>query len=209
MAFKKTLSLLCAASLMLTMAACKNDKNTLKPADGSENMSVRTTTQVTQVGEVGEKTEMADVEIQINKIYRSEYLSSRNNNASNIIFLDVTIKNNTEEELEPNMLSSFEFEVDGEYYDFATLFALNSAKKQFGNDVDLFSEPLRPTEARTGCIPAELPQEFSSATVKFLPLGGINSSGNSSQAILYTFTPDDMEGLAKPESTEAPDNTAE
>ena len=202
MALKRTLSLLCAASLMLTMAACKNNKNTVKQADGSDNVSAKTTTQITQVGEVGEKTEMADVEIQINKIYRSEYLSSRDDSASNIIFLDVTIKNNTEEELEPNMLSSFEFEVDGEPCDFATLFAINSAKKQFGNDVDLFSEPLRPTEARTGCVPAELPLEFGSATIKFLPLGGINSSGNASQAILYTFTPDDMENLAKPESAE-------
>lgn len=209
MTFKKTLSLLCTASFMLTMAACKEDKNTIKPAGSSENISAKSTTQVTQMGEVGQRTEMSDVEIQINKIYKSEFTNSKNGTDSNIVFLEVTVKNNTEGELEPNMISSFEFEVDGEPYDFATLFAINSVKKQFGNDVDIFSVPLKPTEARTGYIPAEIPQEFDSVTVKFLPLGGINSSGNSSQAILYTFTPEDMENISKPDSPETSEKSEE
>ncbi len=203
MTFKKMLCLLFAASVMLTAASCKNNSSTVKPADDSEKVNAKTTTQVTQLGEIGEKTSMADVEIQINKICKSEYTGSKNDVLTNVIFLDVTVKNNTDEELKPNMLSSFDFEVDGASYDFATLFAINSAKKQFGSDVDLFSSALRPTEARTGCIPAELPQEFESVTVKFYPLGGVNSSGNSSQAIIYTFTPDDMEELPKAESTDA------
>lgn len=211
MNLKKTFCLLCSAAIIITLAGCSKNDSTVTPiGDGSGTALTTTsatiaTTQATQLGEIGEKSEMADVEIKINKIYRSEFTGTQKGHLSNVVFLDVTLSNNTNDKLDANMLTSFEFEVNGKLHDSATLLAISSAKKQFGNDVNLFSDAIKPGESQTGCIPAELPQTFNKITLKFLPLGGVRNGRDVSKAIVYTFTENDLEDIAKPESSENTD----
>lgn len=204
MTLKKAFGLICCTALMLTFAGCnKKNNNTVKPVSEGSGVAATTTALVTQTGEIGEKSEMADVEIKVNKIYRSEYFGSQDGHLSNVIFLDVTVSNNTEKDLDANMLTSFDFEVDGELHDSATLLAISSAKKQFGNDVNLFSNALKPGESQSGIIPAELPRNLGTVTLSFLPLGGVKNGRDTSKAIVYTFTKDDLEDIAKPDSVES------
>ncbi len=206
MNFKKTAGLLiCAALVCMTAAGCNKEKNTVKPAGESDSPKVTAavTTRVTQTGSIGEPASMKEIDVTINKLYRSEYYGSQDEVLSNIIFVDVTITNNTDEEIDANMLTSFEFEIDGEYHDSATLQAISSAKKQYGNDVEMFAEPIQPSETRSGIIAAELPNHFSEATLYFLPMGGgIGDTYDPSSAIVYTFESGDLWTLAKPDSTD-------
>lgn len=204
MTIKKAACFLCCGALMFTMAGCKKNDSTVKPAgDESSGAAVTTTmTTVTQTGIIGEKTDMADVEINVNKIYRSEYYGSQAGVLSNVLFLDVTITNNSDTEIDTNMLTSFEFTVNGKIHDSATLLAISSAKKQFGSDVNLFDQSLKPGDSQTGCIPAELPRNFDSVTLSFLPLGGRKGGGDTSQSIVYTFTDKDLERIEMPEPTD-------
>lgn len=209
MTIKKAAGLLCCAALIFTMAGCKKNENTVAPADKSSTEPAKMTTQVTQTGVVGEETAMADVEINVSKIYRSEYFGSQDGVLSNILFLEVTVTNNTDKEIDSNMLTSFEFEVDGELHDSATLLALSSTKKQFGNDVNLFTESLKPGDSQTGYIPAELPRNFDTVKLSFMPLGGVKGGGDTSKAIVYTFTVEDTEDIAKPQAEEKTEADAE
>lgn len=200
---KKAACLLCCGAVMFSMAGCKKNDSTVKPAgENSEPVTTTAMTTVTQTGIIGEKTDMADVEINVNKIYRSKYYGSQAGVLSNILFLDVTITNNSDTEIDTNMLTSFEFTVNGMIHDSATLLAISSAKKQFGNDVNLFDKSLKPGDTQTGCIPAELPRNFDSVTLSFIPLGGRKGGGDTSQSIVYTFTDKDLERIEKPEPAE-------
>lgn len=193
MTSKKIFSLLCCSALMLTFAGCKKNNNTVKPVtEGSESTAV-TTTIVTQTGEVGKDVEMADVEININKFYKSNFYGTQDATLSAVFFFDVTITNNTDKDIDANMLTSFEFEVDGKPHDSATLFAISSIKKQFGDDAKFFSDTLKPGDTQSGYISAELPDKFETVTLKFLPLGGAKNERDESQAIVYTFTQNDFE----------------
>lgn len=206
MTIKKAAGLLCCAAMIFTMAGCKKNETTVTPV--GENISgttapVQTTVTVTQTGVIGEKTEMAKVEINVNKIYRSEYYGSQNGVLSNVLFLDVTITNNSDTDIDTNMLTSFEFWVNGEIHNSATLLSISSAKKQFGNDVNLFDKSLSPGDSQTGIIPAELPRNFDTVVLSFLPLGGRKGGSDTSQSIEYSFTDKDLERLEKPENSTA------
>lgn len=205
MTMKKAVGLMCCAALVLTMAGCKKNTSTVTPAEKNDDVSsdssyAKVTTTVTQTGVFGEKTEMADVEINVNKIYRSEYYGSQDGVLSNVIFLDVTITNNTDSEINAHMLTSFDFMVDGQWHDSATLLAISSSKKQFGNDVNLFEEPFMPGDTQTGIIPAELPRNFYNAELYFKPLGGKKGGGDTSKSIVYPFTDKDLERIEKPQN---------
>lgn len=210
MTSKKIFSLLCCSALMLTFAGCKKNNNTVTPiADGSGNTTANTTPLVTtQIGELGKEVEMADVEININNIYKSNFYGSQDATLSAVFFLDVTITNNTDKDLDANMLTSFEFEVDGTPHDSATLFAISSIKKQFGEDVNFFSDALKPGETQSGYISAELPSDFETITLKFLPLGGAKNERDESQAIVYTFTEDDIKYMSDEFDTESSDTSS-
>lgn len=210
MTFKKIFCALCCGSLLLAMAGCSENKSTVAPAEsnsGQTTTAAKVTTKVTQTGSIGENAEMADVEIKINNVYKSEYFGSQDGVLSKVFFLDVTIENNTDRDIDTNMLTSFDFEVDGVLHDSATLYAIRCAKLQFGNDVNLFAETIKPGKSQTGCIPAELPNNFEKVTLSFLPLGGAKGGGDTSKAIVYTFTKDEPEELAKPDSSDKTENT--
>jgi len=206
MTSKKVFSLLCCSALMLTLAGCKkNNNNTVKPVtEGSEGTAV-TTTIVTQTGEVGKDVEMAGVEININKFYKSNFYGAQDATLSAVFFFDVTITNNTDKDIDANMLTSFEFEVDGKPHDSATLFAISSIKKQFGDDAKFFSDTLKPGDTQSGYISAELPDKFETITLKFLPLGGAKNERDESQAIVYTFTQNDFEYIYMESYTQTSD----
>lgn len=193
--------LLCAAMVCMTAAGCNKEKDTVKPADKDYFPAATTavTTRATQTGSIGEPASMKDMEVTISQLYRSEFYGSQDGVLSNIVFLDVTVTNNTDEEIDANMLTSFEFHVDGAYHDSATLQAISSAKKQYGDDVEMFSEPVAPGETRTGIIAAELPDYFKEAALYFLPLGGgIGDTYDPSSAIVYTFERGDLQLLTRP-----------
>lgn len=211
MNFMKTAGLLlCAAMVCMAAAGCNKEKDTVKPADKNDLPAVTTTatTRATQTGSIGEPASMKDMEVTISQLYKSEYYGSQDGTLSNIIFLDVTVTNNTDEEIDANMLTSFEFHVDGILHDSATLQAISSAKKQYGDDVEMFTEPVEPGETRSGIIAAELPDNFGEAALYFLPLGGgIGDTYDPSSAIVYTFSKDDLQLLTRPAIAEDSETT--
>lgn len=192
MTSKNIFSLLCCSALMITLAGCKKNNNTVTPVTEGSSNNAATTTIITQTGEIGKNVEMADVEININNIYKSNFYGAQDATLSAVFFLDVTITNNTDKDIDANMLTSFEFEADGKPHDSATLFAISSIKKQFGDDAEFFADSLKPGDTQSGYISAELPSNFNTITLKFLPLGGVKNERDESQAIVYTFTPDDV-----------------
>ncbi len=199
MNFKKTAGLLICAVMMCTAAAgCNKNKDSVK-ANTSNTAATTATTRVTQTGKIGEPASMKDIEVTIDKLYRSEYYGSQDEVLTCIVFLEVTVTNNTKNEIDANMLTSFEFEVDGKLHDSATLQAISSAKKQYGEDVDLFEDPIQPGETHSGIIAAELPHQFTEATLYFLPLGGgTGENYDASSAIVYTFDNGDLWTLTRP-----------
>lgn len=209
MSFQRIAALVCGLALLGTAAGC-GSKSTVKPADensgsngsnGGGAAAVQETTQatrITQLGNVGEMSAIGNVEVTVNKLYRSEYYGAQKGELTNIIFLDVTVTNNSDEPIDANMLTSFEFDVDGEPYNTATLQAISSAQKQFGPDVNLFTKKLEIGESQTGCVAAEVPNNFTEITLYCLPLGGADEHYDTSQAITYTFTEDAFETIAMP-----------
>ncbi|MBQ8515174.1 MAG: DUF4352 domain-containing protein [Ruminococcus sp.] len=200
MSFQKIAALVCGLTLLGTAVGC-SEKDTVKPAGENSGGAVQAPTEVsrvTQIGNVGEMSAIGDVEVTVNKLYRSEYYGAQKGVLTNIIFLDVTVTNHSDEPIDANMLTSFEFDVDGEPYNTATLQAISSAQKQFGEELNLFTEKLEVGESQTGCVAAEVPNNFNEITLYCLPLGGADEHYDISQAITYTFTEDSFEALAMP-----------
>jgi hypothetical protein len=190
---KKLPLLLCSLALITAFTGCA-DKESVKPASKEPVV----TTRITQSGNVGEKAQIGGVEVTVNGAYSSEYTGAVNDIPTRVLFFDVTVTNNTEEDVNANMLTSYEFEVDGEYFDSATLYAISCSKKQYGDDVNLFTETLKPGDSQTGYIAAEIPAEFQNLELFCLPLGGAKESYDPSQAITYSFTKYDLTEIKRP-----------
>ncbi len=198
MNLKKNAALLCTAVMLCTAAGCNSNKSDVKPASSNGNVTPTEVTRVTQVGNVGEMSSVGNVEVTVNKLYRSGYYGSQNSVLTNIVFLEVTVTNNSNETIDANMLTSFEFDVDGEPYNTSTLQAISSTQKQFGADVNMLTEPLEIGDSQTGYIPAEVPNNFKELTLYCLPLGGADENYDISQAIAYTFKEEDFESIERP-----------
>ncbi len=203
MNIKKTAALLVAAAALLTAAGC-NEEESVKPIT-SEMAAVSatepaTTTRLIKPAVLGESAELKDVVFTVNELFRSEYYGSQDGTLSNVIFVDITITNNTEEKIDAHMLSSYEFYINDELHDSATLLALRSAQKQYGDELNLFTEGLEPGETQSGIIPAELPVNFTKAELFCLPMGGSREHYDPSSAITYTFTENDLTELKRPAS---------
>lgn len=200
MNLKKTAALLCVLAALFASAGCSNKKDTVEPVGGNSANAPAPTepTLVTQMGNVGEKSEVGKVEVTVDKLYRSEYYAAQGSTLTNIVFLEVTVTNNSDEAIDANMLTSFEFYVDGELYNTSTLQAISSTQKQFGADVNMLTEPLEIGDSQTGYIPAEVPNNFQELTLYCYPLGGADEHYDIFQAITYDFTAEDFEPLAKP-----------
>ena len=224
MNFKRISAMLLSAAMLCTAAGCSKNKDTVQPIGGENNGNSSASTApapteaalVTQQGIVGEKSEIGKVEVTVDKLYRSEYYGAQDEALTNIVFLEVTVTNNSDEAIDANMLTSFEFHVDGELYNTATLQAISSTQKQFGADANLMTESLEPGDSQTGYIPAEVPNNFRELTLYCFPLGGADEHYDISQAIAYTFAAVDFEEIAMPsaqteESTQeaAAENTEE
>ncbi|MBO5226509.1 MAG: DUF4352 domain-containing protein [Ruminococcus sp.] len=199
MKFKKFSLLACSIAVIAAFSGCA-DKESVKPASGDNAPVV--TTRVTKTGSVGNMIEMDGVEVTINGVYSSEYQGYVGDIPTRVVFLDVTVTNNTDDEIDTNMLTSFEFEADGEYFDSATLYAISCAKKQYGDDVNMFTETIKPGNSQTGCISAELPENFTSIQLSFLPFGGADKNYDLSKAITYSFTKDDLTEIKRPTLSE-------
>ncbi len=208
MNLKKTAALLCILVLLGTASGCKETSD-IKPAEQSNSAYVPTeVTRVTQIGNVGEASSVGNVEVTVNKLYRSKYYGAQDGVLTNIVFLEVTVTNHSDEPIDANMLTSFEFDVDGEPYNTSTLQAISSTQKQFGADVNMLTETLEIGDTQTGYIPAEVPNNFRELTLYCLPLGGADEHYDISQAIAYTFRADEFEDIemspqTREESTEA------
>ncbi len=192
--FKKMAALLCGMACLCSVTGCK-EKNTVEPAK-----KVYTTTVLSREtipGNVGEMSEIGNVEVTVDKLYRSEYYGSQDGVLTNIIFLEVTITNNSDEPVDVNMLTSFEFDVDGAPADTATLQAISSAQKQFGEDC-IITEAIEVGKTVQGCIPAEVSNNFKEITLNCLPLGGADENYDISKAITYTFKEEDFEEIKMP-----------
>ncbi len=195
-------ALVCCGAMIFTAVGCNGNKSTVKPASNSGSTEAATTERIIQTAQIGEPAELKKVEFTVNNLYKSEYYGSDGGSITNIIFVDVTVTNRTEETIDANMLTSFEFYVDGEYYDSGTLLSISSAKKQYGDEVNLFTDSIKPGETVTGVVPAELPATYGEAELFCLPLGGSRENYDPSTAITYSFNRYDYTELLRPESTE-------
>jgi hypothetical protein len=193
----------CAGAWICSLVGCGNS-STVKPADTSdgsvqqEAASVVTTTTVpltTQIGVVGEEAGIGGVEVTINQLLRSDYHGAQDDVLTDVVFLNVTVTNNTDSAIDANMMTSFEFDVDGEAYNTATLFAISSTRKQFGDDVNLMTDQIEAGATQTGYIAAEVPSDFETLTLYCLPLGGAGENYDVSQAICYTLLAEDFEAI--------------
>ncbi|MBQ8724936.1 MAG: DUF4352 domain-containing protein [Oscillospiraceae bacterium] len=193
---KRILLLACSLAILAAASGCSN-KDTVKPASGND-FAPAVTTRVTQPGNVGEMAQIGGVEVTLNKAYISEYQGAKDDVLTKVIFLDVTVTNNSDENVDANMLTSFEFHVDGEYYDSSTLYAISCTRKQFGEDANMFTDTLEPGESQTGYIPAEIPDNFQTVELFCLPLGGADESYDPSRAITYTFSRYDFTEIQRP-----------
>ncbi len=201
MIIKKTAALLLSAAALLTAVGC-SEEQTVTPVTSemaaAATTQPATTTRLVKPAVLGESAELKDVVFTVNELYRSEYYGSQDGTLSNVVFVDITITNNTDEKINAHMLSSYEIYIEDEYHDSATLLALRSAQKQYGDELNLFTEGLEPGETQSGIIPAELPMNFTKAELFCLPMGGSREHYDPSSAITYTFTEDDLTPLAKP-----------
>ncbi len=180
-----------ALALVLTTAACGTTTPTgVTPIETDATTETTEIQIVEQPAEVGETVSYREVEASLDNAYLCSYTFEDNGQELAIIFYQMTITNNTDEDLCLNMLTqTFLNGADDALYPTTSLRSARMLSLQFGEGTEFFNDDLAPGETRQGYVYAEVPADFKVATLFFFPY---DSRGDHSMEFSYEIAREDL-----------------
>lgn len=188
----RILALLAGAALLLTSVGCENSRSGNQSGTARVELKEKEVQEVEfQTASVGEEVEAQQVSATLEHAYLSDYTFTEKGAEIGLTFFELTIHNNTEDELNTNFLNNcFAITVDGEGYAGISIRSIRFLKRQFGDDVVDFNEPIPAGETRTGYVCAEVPAEFLEIRFLYFPAACL---ADWSQCFTFDFTREAME----------------
>lgn len=104
-----------------------------------------------QTAEVGKEVEAKGVSATLDKVYLSDHTFTEDEQELGLVFFQLTIHNNTDQDLATSFLSnSFAILADGEGYPGIDIRSNRFVMLQFGEDAESFNDPIPAGESRQG-----------------------------------------------------------
>jgi hypothetical protein len=191
-------SLLLSGTILLSASGCgKSEKGTVRDvSDGTTETTVTTEPVSLHDGNVGEEFSSQEVYVTIDNAYLSDYTFTLESDERQLVFFQITIRNESEEDVSANILShSYAIKADGALYDGVTIRCPRFVLKQFGEDVEDFTEDIAPGETRQGYLCMEVPSSFSNLTLLYYPAAGLL---DWSDAYTFDFERSELQNAGDP-----------
>ncbi len=193
-------ALLISGAMLLTAVGCGKKSND-ESSQMTRSMANEGTKEViksadTAAGAVGELVEYKDVSATLDHVYLSDYTFIENGEEIGLVFFAFTIHNNMDEELSVDfMTNSFGMEVDGEGYPGLSIRGPRFLAYQFGDDTNVFFDPIPAGSTSTGYVCAEIPADFQTMQLSYFPRAGQLDWG---LAFIYELDRTEMEPAPDP-----------
>ena len=204
----KFVGLCTGAMLLLSCTACgsKTEKGTVRIVEDKSAVTSSPALQEAdsqevnfQTAEVGKEVEAKGVSATLDKVYLSDHTFTEDEQELGLVFFQLTIHNNTDQDLATSFLSnSFAILADGEGYPGIDIRSNRFVMLQFGEDAESFNDPIPAGESRQGYVGAELPADFSTVTFLYFPAAGLT---DQSQCFTFDIAREAMEAAPEPVTT--------
>lgn len=182
-------------ALVLTAVGCGNQsQGTVREAQQTEAATEKPAD--LYHGSMGEEVTQSGVHATLDHAYLSSYTFNDGTQDLGVIFYQITITNDTEEDLSVNFMSnSFFMVADGEAFPYSGLRSARMITRQFGEDAEYFIDDIAPGETRQGYVYMELPADFEMSQLIYYPAAGI---GDRSVAYSFEIAREDLEPAPDP-----------
>lgn len=190
---KKIVATILAATFCTAiLVGCEGKKTSVsdsgKSSDSDKNSSVlELPPGKDEVVAISESKGMSDIEITYNNVFE---LQNKPKN-SQIILVEVTVKNNGEEDFSVEYYNHFKGYIDGEYIEYkeympATVFiACSTYAHEKGEEKDLMTGIIPAGETVKGYYPLQLSDPWETLEIRFFP-----EYATSNDAVMIKITPD-------------------
>ena len=193
----QTLSLVLGAVLLFAVPGC--GKKEVTGRDLADETDVATAvTEITNLytAEKGEEVSSKDITATLDHAYLSPYTFVDGDEKIGITFFQMTIHNGSDQKLIANSLSpSFGVVVDGEAYSGISVRGTRFISLQFGENAEMFNDPIEPGETRQGYVYLEVPADFKELTLYYYPAAGLV---DWTDGYTYEMKREDMEPTPDP-----------
>ncbi len=191
-------ALLLSGAILVPTAGCGKNSDESSSEKTFVNQETKEVIKSAEVegGKVGEEVAYKDVTATLDHVYLSDYTFSENGSDIGLVFFEFTIQNNMDEDLSVDLMThSFGMEVDGEGYPGLSIRGPHFIADQFGDDANVFFDPIPAGGTSTGYVCAEIPADFTEMQLSYFPCAGDLDWG---KAFVYELQRSEMEPAPDP-----------